>query len=77
MLDKLSMRIIGGVLLVLGVVIIYAINRNKFNRRTITGMEVFNSYEQSWTIRGGEGCLKIIAWFLVLGGGSMLLLSLN
>lgn len=76
MLDKTSMKYIGAVLFILGAIIIYAINRNRFNRRTITGMEVFPSYEKSWTTRGGEGCLKIIAWFLVLGGGSMFVLSL-
>jgi hypothetical protein len=77
MFDKSSMRYIGLILFILGSIIIYSINRKRFNRRTITGMEVFNSYEDSLTTRGGEGCLKIAAWGFILGGGSMILLSLD
>jgi hypothetical protein len=77
MLDKTSMRFIGAVLFILGVIITYAINRSKFNRRTITGMEAFNSYEDSLATRGGEGCLKVVAWGFILGGGSMFLLSFD
>jgi hypothetical protein len=77
MLDKLSMRVLGGILFVIGVIIIFSINKKKFNRRSITGMETFNSYEDSLITRGSEGCVKIIAWAFVLGGGSMFLLSLE
>jgi hypothetical protein len=75
MLDKLSMRVLGGILFVTGVIIIFAINKKRFNRRSITGMETFNSYENSLRTRGSEGCIKVIAWVFVLGGGSMFLLS--
>ncbi|OQP65547.1 hypothetical protein A3860_17945 [Niastella vici] len=77
MLDKSSMRYIGLILLILGFIFIYSINKKRFNRRTITGMEVFNSYEDSLTTRGGEGCLKVVAWCFILGGGSMILISLD
>jgi hypothetical protein len=77
MIDKKSMRILGAMMFILGGIIIFAINKKRFNRRTITGMEVFNSYQDSLVKRGGEGCLKVIAWGLILGGGSMFLLSLD
>ncbi|OQP65494.1 hypothetical protein A3860_17675 [Niastella vici] len=77
MLDKQSMRILGAIMFILGIIIIFAINKKRFNRRTITGMEVFNSYEDSMATRGGEGCLKLIAWVFIFGGGSMFLLSLD
>jgi hypothetical protein len=77
MLDESSMLFLGLILLILGCIIIYSISKKTFNRRTITGIEIFISYENSLTTRVREGCLKVIAWCFILGGGSMILLSFN
>lgn len=52
----------------LGLAMRYFVNRRRFNRRTVTGMELFNSYESAWMIKLLE---KLAFWtgtFLILGG---------
>jgi hypothetical protein len=41
-------RITGVVLLVVGIAINYVINRKRFYRRSITGMQMFKSFERAW-----------------------------
>ncbi len=77
MLTKPTMRIVGIVLFVIGFIIRYAIGRRKFYRRTMTGAEVFKSYENSWFTRIVEGVLRLIALFLMLGGISAFILSFD
>ncbi len=55
-------------MMVAGVVLWYRINRQKFNRRNVAGLETFDSYGQSV----GVGCLerfgKLAALVLIVGG---------
>jgi hypothetical protein len=71
----IQLKIVGIVVLAIGILIWYNINRNRFNRRNAAGLQQFRSYEQSWGTRYAEGIGKIIAIFMVLGGGSILLLN--
>lgn len=75
LLDKQSMRILGIICFAIGSVILYAIGKRKFKRRTIAGTQVFRSYESSLFTKIIEGTLRLFALFLVLGGASALILS--
>ena len=75
MLDKHLMIILGGICFTVGVVIRYAIGKRRFNRRSITGTEVFKSYESAWITRLIEGVLGLIALFLIMAGVSACILS--
>lgn len=54
LLHKSSMKVLGIILLIFGFTIWYAIGRRRFNRRTITGAEVFRSYESALLTKLGE-----------------------
>ncbi len=69
-----SMKVLGVVLIVIGVIIRYSVGKRRFNRRTITGLEVFRSYERAWLTRFGEGVLRLIALLLIVSGISVLIL---
>ena len=58
----------GIVFILLGIVIIYFINRRKFNRRTFTGMQAFSSYEASVATRLTESLFRAFAMVLIFGG---------
>ena len=73
--DKSSMKVLGIILLVVGCIIWYLVGKRRFNRRTITGVEVFRSYENAWLTRLGESVLRLIALFLIILGVSALILS--
>lgn len=74
MLTHIQIKVAGYVLIAIGVVIKYIIRRRKFNRRAITGMELFTSFEAAWITRLVEGLFNLIALFLILGGLGMLLM---
>lgn len=75
LLDKESMRMLGVICFAIGFIILYAIGRRRFKRRTITGSEVFRSYESAWITRLIEGGLRLVGLFLLLGGISAFILS--
>jgi hypothetical protein len=51
-----SIGLISGIVMfITGFILNYKINRRRFYRRTITGLEVFRSYEN---IPGAQGCLN-------------------
>lgn len=58
----------GIILLIIGFALNYTINRRRFNRRSITGVELFRSYEQALFIRGIEGVIVLIARVLITSG---------
>ena len=70
-----AMKIVGLILFIIGFIIWYTIGRRRFYRRTMTGAEVFKSYESAWFTRIVERVLKMIALFLMLGGASVFVLS--
>jgi hypothetical protein len=51
--------------ILIGLVLIYVVNRRKFNRRSITGMELFSSFEKAWLTRLLEGLGKLLAYMLI------------
>lgn len=59
---------IGIILLIIGFALNYTVNRRRFNRRSITGVELFRSYEQALFIRGIEGVIILIARVLITSG---------
>ncbi len=59
---------IGVVLLIIGFGLKYIINRRRFNRRSITGIELFHSYEQALITRGIEGMIGLVARALIAFG---------
>ena len=61
-----SQLILGIILLVIAVGLIYWINRRKFCRRTISGLEGFSSFESSIFIRFIERIGKWIALVLII-----------
>ena len=72
----LTMRIVGSVILTVGLVIHYVIARRKFNRRAITGVETFSSFEKAKITRLVEGLGKLISRLLILGGLVLIVVSL-
>jgi hypothetical protein len=66
------MRIIGIILICLGLLIRYVIARRKFNRRAMTGAQGFSSFEKAWITAlvekniGWLSTVMIIIGFLAL-----------
>lgn len=57
------------ILFLSGFMMKYFVNRRRFNRRTVTGMELFNSYEKAWLT-------KLIEKLAVLIGTGLIFLGL-
>ena len=56
------------IILILGFGLRYWINRRKFNRRRITGLETFSNYEKSVFITFLEWVGKLIAYIFIICG---------
>ena len=69
------MRIIGLAMLVAGFTVNYVIARRRFNRRSITGLEGFKSFENAWLTRLVERFGSLVAKLFILIGISILVLS--
>ena len=59
--------ILSAICLAAGIAGVSFVNRRRFYRRNEHGIEGFESYGSMVATRRGEGCLKIISWFLILG----------
>ena len=59
---------LGVVLILAGAVIRYKIGKRKFNRRSITGLELFPSYGKGIATRFMESVATIIAKLMILTG---------
>ena len=70
------MYIIGLAMLVVGFTINYIIARRKFNRRSITGLEEFKSFEDAWLTRLAENFGSLVAKLFILIGIFILVLSI-
>lgn len=53
--------------LVLGIALVYWINRRKFNRRNMAGVEEFESFEQATFVRLAEAAGRIFGIILIIG----------
>ncbi|MYY43971.1 molybdenum ABC transporter permease [Elizabethkingia anophelis] len=60
--------VVGIVFLVVGLALRYWINRRKFYRRSITGLEGFSSYEKSVAVRFIERIGKLLSYLLIIFG---------
>ena len=70
------MRIIGLAMLVDGLTVNYIIARRRFNRRSITGLEGFKSFEDAWLTRLAEKVGSLVAKLFILIGIFILVLSI-
>ncbi len=68
--------IAGALALIAGIVINYIISKRKFRRRTITGAEIFSSYEKSKLISLTERLGRLLAWLLILGGIFLIIIAI-
>lgn len=77
-MNWMTTTIIAGTLaLIAGIVINYSISKRKFRRRTITGAEVFSSYEKSKLIPFIERLGRLVAWLLILGGIFLVIIAMS
>lgn len=76
MTHKLILQILAVAAVIIGLVIRYIINRRKFYRRGVGGLQHFRSYERAVIIRFFEGLFSIVSGLLILAGGLALVLSL-
>jgi len=60
--------VIGISIMLFGICLRYWINRRRFNRRTLNGLEHFSSYEKSVATRSFEGFCKFLAYTFILIG---------
>lgn len=63
-----TISIFGWIALVLGIAIVYFINRSRFKRRAVTGMQQFSSFEKAVAITAFEKLVKFIGLILLWGG---------
>lgn len=69
-------KVAGILMLVAGLVLNFIISKRRFNRRSITGIQVYRSYEHSLTTRWAERIGRFIAISLILIGIMVLLGSI-
>jgi hypothetical protein len=62
------MKAFGVLLFIIGLVIRYLINRRRFNRRGVAGLQHFSTYESANLNQFIEGIGMIIALLFILGG---------
>jgi uncharacterized membrane protein len=62
------MTVFGIILVVLGYVLRYMMNRRAFNRRNAAGVEQFKSFEAATGTRFLEGAGRLLATVLIFGG---------
>ena len=55
-------------LITIGFAVRYIIGRRRFNRRGITGLQVFSSYEHWWLTTRVESLLNLLALLVILAG---------
>lgn len=60
------MLITGTIFLSFGIALLYWVNRRKFNRRGVNGIEEFKSFENALLIKLMEGLGKWIAYILLI-----------
>jgi len=58
----------GVAMLIAGCFINYRIGRRRFNRRAVTGIEIFRSYGHKWSTRLFERIGRLIAFLLIVFG---------
>lgn len=68
-MDSATFQLVFGIIsLVIAIVLIYWINRRKFYRRNMAGIEGFSSFETSVLVRFLEVIGKLLAYALIIFG---------
>jgi hypothetical protein len=68
-MDSVTSQLVFGIIsLVIAIVLLYWINRRKFYRRNMVGIEGFSSFETSVLVRFLEAIGKLIAFGLIIFG---------
>ncbi len=70
------MKIIGIIFIVAGIALRYWVNKRRFDRRAITGLEMFSSYGKARLTVFLERLIKLLGLLLIAGGGILVLLSM-
>jgi hypothetical protein len=61
------------ILIAIGLLVRYLINRRRFNRRGIAGLQLFSSYEKWWLVTRIEALFYFLG-LLAIGAGIVLLI---
>lgn len=73
--ENFSVLVVGILLLFIGLVIKYISGKRRFKRRTVGGMQAFESYNKSLMIPFIEGLLSILSFLMILGGIGLIFLN--
>ena len=65
---QIILFILGIAFLVFGLFIRYSVNRRRFNRRNLLGLQQYHSYNRALVTRTGEGCARGFAAVFILAG---------
>jgi len=63
------------ILIIVGLIVRYAIGRRRFNRRGITGLQLFSSYEKWWLTTRMEAVINFLALLAMIAGLILLLFN--
>jgi hypothetical protein len=63
------------ILIGIGLLVRYLISRRRFNRRGITGLQLFSSYEQWWLTTRIEALINFLALLAILSGVFLLIFN--
>ena len=68
-MDSVTLQLVFGIIsFVIAIVLLYWINRRKFYRRNMAGIEGFSSFETSVLVRFLEAIGKLLAYALIIFG---------
>jgi ABC-type transport system involved in cytochrome c biogenesis permease subunit len=59
---------IGIFFVILGFIIRYKINKRRFNRKALGGLQHFKNYEQAWLVTLIERILMVLSFIIIITG---------
>jgi len=62
------LQILAIAVVLVGSYIRFKINKRRFNRRNVVGIETFSSYEKAKLTQYGEGLAMFMSWLLIIVG---------
>ena len=63
------------ILIIVGLIVRYVIGWRRFNRRGITGLQLFSSYEKWWLTTRMEAVINFLALLAMIAGLILLLFN--
>lgn len=77
LLDSISrIQVLGFIILLIGLIAEFWINRRKFNRKNKYGVFIYKNYEQMVVLRWWERFVKISAYIFIFSGLFLLVLDM-